>query len=153
LGEQDHAIPLDGVEKLKATHSELPVYIYPAGHGFNCDQRGWYHAESARLARDRALAFLRLARGRVLPNRPAAVPAGVISGALFAFVTSFDVVALFLTGPAERTLPRQMFIGMRENISPVIAAAASLVILLSVLLLTVLELLRRRNESLRGIRA
>ena len=80
---------------------------------------------------------------------------GVISGALFAFVTSFDevVVALFLTGPAERTLPRQMFTGMREDISPVITAAASLLILLSVLLLTALELLRRRSERLRGIRA
>jgi putative spermidine/putrescine transport system permease protein len=80
---------------------------------------------------------------------------GVISGALFAFVTSFDevVVALFLTGPAERTLPRQMFTGMRENISPVITAAASLLILLSVLLLTALELLRRRSERLRGLRA
>jgi putative spermidine/putrescine transport system permease protein len=80
---------------------------------------------------------------------------GVISGALFAFVTSFDevVVALFLTGPAERTLPRQMFTGMRENVSPVITAAASLLILLSVLLLAALELLRRRSERLRGIRA
>jgi putative spermidine/putrescine transport system permease protein len=80
---------------------------------------------------------------------------GVISGALFAFVTSFDevVVALFVTGPAERTLPRQMFNGIRENISPVIAAAASFVILVTVLLLTALELLRRRNERLRGIRA
>jgi putative spermidine/putrescine transport system permease protein len=79
---------------------------------------------------------------------------GVISGALFAFVTSFDevVVALFVTGPAERTLPRQMFNGIRENISPVIAAAATFVILVSGLLLTVLELLRRRNERLRGIR-
>ena len=79
---------------------------------------------------------------------------GVISGALFAFVTSFDevVVALFVTGPAERTLPRQMFNGIRENISPVIAAAASFVILVSAFLLTVLEILRRRNERLRGIR-
>ena len=59
FGEQDHAIPLAGVEKLQAAHPELPVYIYPAGHGFNCDQRTSYHAESARLARERALAFLR----------------------------------------------------------------------------------------------
>jgi carboxymethylenebutenolidase len=59
FGEQDHAIPLDGVEKLKAAHPELPVHIYPAGHGFNCDQRGSYHAESARRARERGLAFLR----------------------------------------------------------------------------------------------
>jgi carboxymethylenebutenolidase len=59
FGEQDHAIPLAGVEQLKATHPELPVYIYPAGHGFNCDQRASYHADSARLARERTLAFLR----------------------------------------------------------------------------------------------
>ena len=59
FGEQDHAIPLEGVDKLKAAHPELPVYIYPAGHGFNCDQRSSYHAESARIARERALAFLR----------------------------------------------------------------------------------------------
>ena len=56
---RDHAIPLAGVEKLQAAHPKLPVYIYPAGHGFNCDQRASYHAESARLARERALAFLR----------------------------------------------------------------------------------------------
>jgi carboxymethylenebutenolidase len=59
FGEQDHAIPLAGVERLKATHPELPVYVYPAGHGFNCDQRSSYHAESARLARERTLSFLR----------------------------------------------------------------------------------------------
>jgi carboxymethylenebutenolidase len=59
FGEQDQSIPLAGVEKVKAAHPELPVYIYPAGHGFNCDQRGSYHAESARLARTRTLAFLR----------------------------------------------------------------------------------------------
>jgi carboxymethylenebutenolidase len=59
FGEQDHAIPLEGVERLKTAHPELPVHIYPAGHGFNCDQRASYHAESARLARERTLAFLR----------------------------------------------------------------------------------------------
>ena len=59
FGEQDHAIPLAGVEKLQAAHPKLPVYIYPAGHGFNCNQRASYHAESARMARERARAFLR----------------------------------------------------------------------------------------------
>ena len=59
FGEQDQAIPLAGVDRLKAAHPELPVYLYPAGHGFNCDQRASYHAESARLARERTLAFLR----------------------------------------------------------------------------------------------
>ncbi len=79
---------------------------------------------------------------------------GIFSGALFAFVTSFDevVVALFMTGPAQRTLPRQMFDGIRENISPMITAIATLLILLSVLLMATMELLRQRNVRLRGIR-
>jgi len=79
---------------------------------------------------------------------------GVISGALFAFVTSFDevVVAVFLASPEQRTLPKQMFNGIRENINPTITAAATLLILVSVMLLTSLELLRRRQERLRGIR-
>ncbi|MDH4230387.1 MAG: ABC transporter permease subunit, partial [Nitrospirota bacterium] len=77
---------------------------------------------------------------------------GVVSGALFAFATSFDevVVALFLAGPEQRTLPRQMFSGIRENISPTIAAVATLLIVVAVLLLMALELLRRRAERLRA---
>jgi carboxymethylenebutenolidase len=59
FGEQDQAIPLEGVQKVRAAHPEVPIYLYPAGHGFNCDQRASYHAESARLARERTLAFLR----------------------------------------------------------------------------------------------
>ncbi|MGP3789965.1 ABC transporter permease [Pseudomonas sp. B392_1p] len=76
---------------------------------------------------------------------------GVISGALFAFATSFDevVVTLFLAGPQQATLPRQMFTGIRENLSPTIAAAATLLIAFSVLLLLTLEWLRGRNERLR----
>ncbi|MEX0815183.1 MAG: ABC transporter permease [Dongiaceae bacterium] len=79
---------------------------------------------------------------------------GVISGALFAFVTSWDevVVVLFLASPELRTLPKQMFSGIREMISPTITAAATLLIILSVLLLTSVELLRRRSERLRGLR-
>lgn len=79
---------------------------------------------------------------------------GVISGALFAFATSFDevVVAIFLAGPAQRTLPLQMFYGIRENISPAIVAVATLLVFLSVLLMISVELLRRRGERLRGIR-
>jgi putative spermidine/putrescine transport system permease protein len=73
----------------------------------------------------------------------------VISGGLFAFATSFDevVVALFIASPTERTLPMQMFSGIRENISPAIAAMATIMILFSVLLLLVVEWLRRRSES------
>ncbi|WP_151704389.1 ABC transporter permease [Nitrincola alkalilacustris] len=82
---------------------------------------------------------------------PQIIP-GVASGGLFAFATSFDevVVALFIASPTERTLPMQMFSGIRENISPAIAAMATIMILLSVLLLLVMELLRRRSENLRS---
>src|SRR5258706_490174 len=67
---------------------------------------------------------------------------GVISGALFAFATSFDevVVTLFLAGADQTTLPRQMFTGIRENISPTIAALATILIVFSTGLLLALEL-------------
>lgn len=80
---------------------------------------------------------------------------GVISGALFAFITSFDevVAVLFLAGTEQRTVPRQMWAGIREQISPTILAVATLLIVLSVVLLLMLEYLRRRNERLRGIQA
>jgi putative spermidine/putrescine transport system permease protein len=73
---------------------------------------------------------------------------GVISGALFAFATSFDevVVTLFLAGPEQVTLPRQMFTGIRENITPTIAAVATLLILFTTSLLLVLEWLRGRKR-------
>jgi putative spermidine/putrescine transport system permease protein len=78
---------------------------------------------------------------------------GVISGALFAFITSFDevVVILFVGSYEQRTIPWQMFSGIREQISPTILAVATLLILVSILLLTSLELIRRRGERLRGI--
>ena len=58
FGEQDAAIPLEDVEAVRRRHPEVPIHLYPAGHGFNCDLRGSYHAESAALARERSLAFL-----------------------------------------------------------------------------------------------
>ncbi|KPQ07874.1 MAG: ABC-type spermidine/putrescine uptake system permease component [Rhodobacteraceae bacterium HLUCCA12] len=78
---------------------------------------------------------------------------GVISGGLFAFITSFDevVIVIFVGSAGQRTLPWQMFIGLREQISPTILAVATLMVGLSILLLTMLELLRRRNERLRGM--
>jgi putative spermidine/putrescine transport system permease protein len=78
---------------------------------------------------------------------------GVMSGALFAFATSFDevVVVLFLGGPGQTTLPRQMWSGLREQLSPTILAAAFVLIIISVLMLLTLELLRRRSVALRGI--
>lgn len=77
---------------------------------------------------------------------------GVISGALFAFVTSFDevVLVLFLAGPEQRTIPRQMFSGLREQINPTILAVATLLVVLSAALLFTLEALRRRSARLRG---
>lgn len=81
------------------------------------------------------------------------VTPGVVSGALFAFITSFDevVVVLFIAGPEQRTMPIQMWSGIREQISPTILAVATLLVLLSMLLLATLELLRRRGERLRGV--
>src|SRR3546814_8679 len=77
---------------------------------------------------------------------------GVAAGAVFAFMTSFDetTVALFIAGPEQRTLPIQMFEGVREQISPAIAAAATLLIVASTLLLGAAELLRRRGEGRAG---
>jgi putative spermidine/putrescine transport system permease protein len=79
---------------------------------------------------------------------------GVISGALFAFVTSFDeiVVVLFLSGFEQRTIPRQMWAGIREQISPTILAVATLLVAVSIALLTTIELLRRRSERMRGVK-
>ncbi len=78
---------------------------------------------------------------------------GVISGALFAFITSFDeiVIVLFVAGVEQRTIPREMWSGIREQISPTILAVASILVLLSIALLTTIELLRRRSERLRGL--
>jgi putative spermidine/putrescine transport system permease protein len=77
---------------------------------------------------------------------------GVASGALFAFATSLDelVVTLFVAGPDQRTLPRQIFSGVREYVSPAIAAVATILVLLSSLLLLAVELLRRRAERMRA---
>ncbi len=77
------------------------------------------------------------------------VSPGVISGALFAFAASLDevVVVLFMGGVEQRTIPRQMWSGIREEISPAILAAATFLILIAVLLLIAIELLQRRNAG------
>ena len=78
---------------------------------------------------------------------------GMVSGALFAFVTSFDevVVVLFVGKADEQTIPRQMWNGIREAISPAILSAATILIVISIGLLATVELLRRRSERLRGV--
>lgn len=74
---------------------------------------------------------------------------GVISGALFAFATSFDevVTVLFIGGLDQRTIPRQMWSGIREQISPAILAVATLLIAFALLLMLVVEWLRRRGSA------
>jgi putative spermidine/putrescine transport system permease protein len=76
------------------------------------------------------------------------VAPGMISGALFAFAASFDevVTVLFLGGPEQRTVPRQMWSGIREQLSPTILAVATLLIVFSSLLLLAVEMLRRRHS-------
>ena len=93
---------------------------------------------------------LRIFRKVILPL----ILPGVVSGGLFAFATSFDevILVLFIAGPEQATLPRQMFNDVRESINPTITAVASILIAVSIVLLTALEILRRRGERLRGLR-
>ena len=90
---------------------------------------------------------LTAARRVLLPQ----IAPGVLFGALLAFATSLEevVVVLIVGGPAQRTLPREMFVQLREHISPTLAAAAALLMLISAVLLLAVELLRRRNERMR----
>ena len=80
---------------------------------------------------------------------------GVISGALFAFITSFDevVIVMFMASLDQLTIPKQMWAGIRQEISPVILCMATCLVVLSIFLLTTVELLRRRSEKLRGIKS
>ena len=80
---------------------------------------------------------------------------GIISGALFAFITSFDevVIVMFMASIDQLTIPKQMWAGIRQEISPVILCMATCLVILSIVLLTTVELLRRRSERLRGIKA
>jgi len=100
---------------------------------------------AANMGADPVTTFFRVQMPLILP--------GVISGGLFAFITSFDevVVVLFVGSAAQKTLPWQMFIGLREQISPTILAVATILVCISIALLTTLEILRRRSERLRGM--
>jgi carboxymethylenebutenolidase len=57
FGDKDQSIPMTDVEKIKAARPDVPVYVYSAGHGFNCDERGSYDKTAADLARSRTLEF------------------------------------------------------------------------------------------------
>jgi len=100
---------------------------------------------AANMGANPVTTFFRVQMPLILP--------GVISGGLFAFITSFDevVVVLFVGSAQQQTLPWQMFTGLREQISPTILAAATILVTISICLLTTVELLRRRSERLRGM--
>jgi len=100
---------------------------------------------AASLGASPARSFFKVTLPLILP--------GVVSGALFAFVTSFDevVAVLFLADVNQQTIPRQMWNGIREAISPAILSMATILVIVSVGLLTMTELLRRRSERLRGL--
>jgi putative spermidine/putrescine transport system permease protein len=100
---------------------------------------------AASLGASPRVTFFRVTMPLILP--------GVIAGALFAFVTSFDevVAVLFIAAPEQQTIPRQMWNGIREQISPAILAVATLLVVFSIGLLTTVELLRRRSERIRGV--
>jgi len=106
-------------------------------------------------ALERAAASLGASPVKVFRNvtLPLAMP-GILTGAVFAFATSLDevVITLFVAGPNQTTLARQMFSSLRENISPAIAAAAFIIMILTFLLLLAVKgaslvgALRRKRE-------
>ncbi|GHG83428.1 ABC transporter permease [Pseudodonghicola xiamenensis] len=100
---------------------------------------------AANMGADPVTTFFRVQMPLIMP--------GVISGGLFAFITSFDevVVVLFVGSAGQKTLPWQMFTGLREQISPTILAVATILVGISIALLATVELLRRRSERLRGM--
>lgn len=100
---------------------------------------------AANMGADPVTTFFRVQMPLILP--------GVISGGLFAFITSFDevVVVLFVGSANQQTLPWEMFTGLREQISPTILAVATILVVISIALLSTLEYLRRRSERLRGM--
>lgn len=103
-----------------------------------------YLRAAASLGANGWFAFSRVTLPLILP--------GIVSGAIFAFTTSFDevVVAVLLTGPEQRTLPRELLSGTRENLDPTVMAVATLMIVFSTLLLLVFAGLQRRSRALRS---
>jgi putative spermidine/putrescine transport system permease protein len=119
-----------------------PFVVVTAGASLGNFDRTLMHAAAICGARP-LTAFRRVMLPAILP--------GVLSGAAFAFVTSFDelVISLFLASANQRTLPMQMFTGLREHISPAITAAATLMMSLSIVLLVVADRLARHGRGRR----
>ena len=138
---------------LAATHTGIVIAHIILGTPFvvitvTATLTGFDHSvtrAAASLGSNPVNTFMKITLPLILP--------GVISGALFAFVTSFDevVVVLFLAGLDNTTIPIQMWVGLREQLSPTILAVATCLIVMSILILVSAELLRRRSERLRGI--
>jgi putative spermidine/putrescine transport system permease protein len=78
---------------------------------------------------------------------------GVITGAFFAFITSFDeiVIAIFLSGSRAITLPRKMWSSIRESIDPTIAAVSTLLIITSISILLIINMLTKKRKKLKGM--
>jgi putative spermidine/putrescine transport system permease protein len=97
------------------------------------------------LGADQRVTFFRVILPLLLP--------GVISGALFAFITSLDevVIVYFMTGAELEPMTVRMFSGLREEINPTILALASILVVISIVLLVTMESLRRRSERIRGV--
>ncbi len=143
IGIQDWGIPYLGVVLAHATLG-IPFVIITV----TATLVGFDHSltrAAASMGANPVTTFFKVQMPLILP--------GVISGGLFAFVTSFDevVVVLFVGGLDEQTIPRQMWNGIREQISPAILSVATILVLISVCLLITVELLRRRSERLRGV--
>jgi putative spermidine/putrescine transport system permease protein len=102
---------------------------------------------AASLGATPSRAFFKVTLPLILP--------GIVSGALFAFVTSFDevVAVLYIASADQQTIPRQMWNGIREAISPAILSIATILVFVSIGLLITVEMLRRRSERLRGVTA
>jgi putative spermidine/putrescine transport system permease protein len=136
---------VDNIYSLALAHTilALPVVLITVSaalQGF--DQTLEYAAMS--LGANRLKTFFKVTLPLIRP--------GVITGALFAFITSFDeiVIAIFLSGSRAITLPRRMWSSIREEIDPTIAAVSSILIISCVLLLLSVAALRRRSERLKG---
>lgn len=116
----------------------VAISVLSALEGF--DENLWRAAAS--LGARPGTAFRRVMLPIILP--------GVVTGAVFAFAISLDevVVASFVTAPAQKTIPLVMFSGIKENTGPIVTAAATLLLALSILFLGAIELLRRRSERL-----
>ncbi len=117
----------------------MPLVLIPVMSTLQSYDAALYRA-AVSLGASPLRAFLRVVLPLILP--------GVLAGWLFAFATSIDeiVVTLFVGGPEQITLPRQIYSGLRERISPTVAAVATLSTILAISMLVIVEVIRRRSS-------